>query len=416
MAKRRVVITGLGVVAPNGIGKDAFWKNLVAGHSAVDYISAFDASAFPCKVAAEVRDFKPEMFMEPKRARVMGRFSQFAVAAARLAVEDAQLPREQLAQTGVCIGTATQGTSDLGESYHRKFLQNGWKSIDAHVGLELTAHAATANVQAELGLCGPSMTIASACCTGIDSIEWGVDRVRSGQLDIVLAGAADAPLSGFLFGMFLANGYLSTWGGHPSKASRPYDALRSGLVLSEGGAVVALEELDHAVNRGANIYGEISGYANVSESWHRRSDERYATALERAIEITLRASSLEALELDYICSHGNSTKLDDQAEARAHRAALGPAAYSIPISSIKSMIGQPFAASGLMQALATVLALKHQVIPPTINYDFPDPECDLDYVPNHARVARIRHALFHAHSLGGHLPGSHSAMVLRKFP
>jgi len=412
---RRVVITGLGVVAPNGIGKEAFWQNLIAGKSAVDWITAFDPTPFPCKVAAEVRNFNPADFISARKAKVMGRFAQFAVAAGRLALEDAQINGHRLSRVGLCQGTSAQGMGDLGETAHKKFLEGGWRSVHASVGLEFTAHAGTAHVQAELECSGPTMTIASACCTGIDAMAWGVQQIQNGEIDAALVVATEAPISEFILSLFNAGGYLTTWSGPPSKASRPYDLLRSGFVPSEGGAAVFLESPEHAMDRGSSIYAEVLGYASVSEGGSKRSKDSYAASLRQAILKSLHSAHLTPQDIDYICAHGNSIKIEDQAEAAAHRAALGPYAYRIPISSIKSMLGQPFAASGLMQATAATMAVRHAMVPPTINYEFADPECDLDYVPNRARVARVRHALLHSHSLGGHLPGSHSAMVIGQF-
>jgi 3-oxoacyl-[acyl-carrier-protein] synthase II len=412
LARRRVVITGLGVVAPNGIGKDAFWNNLIAGKSAVDYVRAFDPSPYPCKVAAEVRDFVPGDFIRPGQARTMGRFAQFAVAAARLAVGDSGLSEARLPAAAVCIGTAVHGIGDLGVPTHLDFLSRGWTSIGRSVGLEVTAHAATAHVQQELRVHGPMLTIASACCTGIDAIAWGADQIRSRGFNVAFVGAAEAPVSQFVFSLFLAGGFLSTWTGPPENASRPYDLHRCGLVLAEGGAVLVLEDLDHALARGARIYAEVGGYASVSEVNTQDSEMRYVEALHGSIIRALTASQIDPCDVDYICAHGNATKFDDRAEAKAHRAAFGAHAYRMPVSSIKSMIGQPFAASGVLQAAAAALAIHHSVVPPTINYEFPDPSCDLDYVPNKARVARVRHALVHTHSLGGTVSGSHSALVL----
>ncbi len=411
MRRPRVVITGLGVVAPNGIGKDAFWQSLVDGKSAVDSITVFDARSFPCQVAAEVRNFNAREFIEPSKAKTMGRFAQFAVGAAKLAIRDAALLGTPLIRTAVCLGTAVHGIGDIGVQAHNAFLAQGQRGVSVSVALEVGAHAATAHVQQALEVRGPMMTIASACCTGIDAISWGADQIRAGAVDLALVGAVEAPISEFTFSLFVAGGFLSTWSGPPAKASRPYDLQRSGLVLGEGGAVLVLEELQHAIDRGATIYAEVRGYASVAEGNSQELEKRYVDALQDAILRAVDAGGLDPHELDYICAHGNSAKFDDKSEAKAHRAALGKSAYRIPISSIKSMIGQPFAASGALQAAATAMAVYTNIVPPTINYEVRDPDCDLDYVPNQARVVRVRHALFHSHSLGGRFPGSHSAMV-----
>ena len=412
--RRRVVIVGLGIVAPNGVGKDAFWRNLLAGTSCIDRITAFDPSPYPCQVAAEARDFEPLDFLPPARIKTMGRFAQFAIAAGKMALDDANLTPSELGRTATCVGTAVQGNADVGTAAHEEFLAHGWESVEAAASLQVTAHAATAHVQQGLGIAGPVMTVSSACCTGIDSIAWGAAEIRKGRVNTALVGATEAPLSPFIFGLFNASGHLSTWEGDPSEASRPYDSKHCGLVLAEGAAVLVLEELEHAVARGATIYAELLGYASAAETNSRHPEDTYVAALTEAIGGALQASSISPAQLDYICSHANSTTFDDRAEAKAHRAVLGDCAHRIPVSSIKSMIGQPFAASGALQTAATALAIRDNLVPPTINLESADPDCDLDYVPNEARVVRVRHAMVHSHSLGGKVAGSHSALVLGK--
>lgn len=409
---RRVVVTGIGIVAPNGVGKEQFWDAVINGKSGIGPITRFDASGLPCNAAGEVRDLDPRIFITRVKAFRLSRFTQLAVAAAHLAVDDAKLDAGRSA-VGVCIGTSVQGTADVGETAHRAFLKTGWKALDARQSLEMAAHAASSHVQNELGFSGPLMTVASACCTGIDTIAWGADQIRAGTIDMAVVGATDAPLSAFTFGLFAAGGFLSTWTGPPAEASRPYDALRCGLVLSEGAAVLVLEELEHALDRRAQVYAEILGYSSFAEtdSSHDPYD-RYTHALQQAIAGAVLRSALTTRDIDYVCAHGNSHKFDDRAEAGAHRRALGAHAYRVPVSSIKSMVGQPLSAGGVMQAVATILAVNYQMVPPTINYRHSDPDCDLDYVPNKSRVVRVKHALFHSHSLGGNIRGSHSAMVI----
>jgi 3-oxoacyl-[acyl-carrier-protein] synthase II len=413
-ARRRVAVVGIGVVAPNGVGRDTFWRNLVAGISSVDRITAFDPSPYPCQVAAEVRDFDPLEFLTPARVKTMGRFAQFAVAAGKLALDDSGLDVATLGRAAVCVGTAVQGSSDVGTAAHEEFLSRGWQSVDAAASLQVTAHAATAHVQQGLGIAGPVMTVSSACCTGIDSIAWGAAEIRKGHVRFALVGATEAPLSPFIFGLFNASGHLSTWEGPPAQASRPYDRQHCGLVLGEGAAVLVLEDLEHARARGATVYAELLGYASAAEASSRHPEETYVAALSEAIGGALEASRLTPADLDYVCSHANSTTFDDRAEAKAHRAALDGCAQRIAVSSIKSMIGQPFAASGALQTAAAALAVHSNTVPPTINLETPDPDCDLDYVPNVARVVRVRRALVHSHSLGGKVAGSHSALVLGK--
>ena len=409
---RRVVITGMGAVTPIGLGATDFWAALLAGKSGIRDITSFDASRLPSRVAGEVPDFNVREFIRAGRKPPIARFSAFAVAAARLAVDHAKLSRNG-GSIGVCIGSSVQGNADIGEGAFSKFREHGWESLAVGSSLEVAAHSASSYVQGELQVSGPLMTIASACCTGIDSIAWGVDQVRSGTAETAIVGAAEAPLSQFTFGLFSASGFLSTWNGPAAEASRPYDRQRTGLVLSEAAGVLVLEDLEHALARGAEIFGEVLGYASCAEeSSIREPHDRYSVALQQSILTAVGRSHLQTRDIDYVCAHGNSTKFDDEAEADAHRKVFGNHAYSLAVSSIKSMIGQPFSAGGVLQAIAAALATYHNVVPPTINLTSPDPNCDLDYVPNRPRAARVKHAVVHSHSLGGHVPGSHSALVI----
>ena len=409
---RRVVITGIGAVTPIGIGANDFWASVIAGKSGIRRITSFDASKLPSQVAGEVHDFRVREFLKSGRRPPIARFSAFAVAAARLAVDHAKLTRNG-GPVGVCIGSSVQGNADIGEGAFAKFQESGWQSLGTGPSLEVAAHSASSYVQGELQFSGPLMTIASACCTGIDSIAWGADQVRNGAADVVVVGAAEAPLSRFTFGLFSASGFLSTWEGPASEASRPYDRHRTGLVLSEAAGVLVLEEFEHALSRSAEIFGEILGYASsAEESAIRDPHDRYAAALQQAIVASVARSHLQPRDIDYVCAHGNATRFDDEAEATAHRKAFGEHAYNLVVSSIKSMIGQPFSAGGVLQVATAALASYHNLVPPTINLMTPDPKCDLDYVPNRPRSVRVNHALVHSHSLGGHVSGSHSAIVI----
>jgi 3-oxoacyl-[acyl-carrier-protein] synthase II len=409
---RRVVITGIGVIAPNGIGKNDFWRSLIAGKSGIRRITRFDASKFRCQAAGEIHDFHPRDFARHRSSSAKGRFSEMAVAAARLAVDDAKLP-ENPGPLGVCLGTSVQGNADVGESAHRKFLDSGWQSLGSSASLEVAAHAAVSHVQTELRCSGPVMTVASACCTGVDTVAWGAEQIRNGTVRLAVVGAAEAPLSEFTFALFAADGFLSTWPGTPAEASRPYDLYRSGLVLSEAAGVLVIEDLEHATSRGAEIYAELLGYGSWSESQNTRDQyERYSQALQQAIVTAVSRSGIGLPDIDYVCAHGNSTKFDDKAEAAAHRAVFREHAYRLSVSSIKSMIGQPFSAGAVLQIATAALASSNNIVPPTINQETPDPDCNLDYVANKARGARVDYALVHGHSLGGAVPGSHSAVVI----
>ena len=414
--RRRVVITGLGVVAPNGIGKDAFWQNLIAGKSAIDRITAFDTARYPSHVAAEIRRFDPTDYMPARTAKSVGRFTQLAIAASVLALRDSNLPEqlESAYQTAaLCFGTSASGSADIGESNIRRFLSEDSLRLDPLGMLEFSAHAATSHVSELLKITGPMTTLASGCTTGLDVVDWASSQIRSGRTDLAIAGASEAPISEFIFALFAAGGFLSTWQGPSAAASRPYDLLRSGLVLAEAAGALVLEDSEHAIHRGAPVYAELIGFGSASEGGligSRR--DIYRRGLELALRSACRDAQTSPPLVDYINAHGNSTKDDDVAETEAYKNVFGDCIFNIPISSIKSSIGQPMSAAGVLQVAATALSIRDRIIPPTLNLDYPDPECDLDYVPNKARRARIRTALTHAHSLGGRVPGSHTALLI----
>jgi 3-oxoacyl-[acyl-carrier-protein] synthase II len=409
---RRVVVTGLGVVAPNGIGKDTFWSNLIAGKSAIDYITAFDPTPYPCHVAGEIRDFDPKDFMHARRTKHRGRFSQFAVAAAKLALADCgiDLGREQQRRVVACLGTSMNGSGDVYEAARVAYDRDGMKGIPMMSGIEFAAHAPVSHISSELGIRGQGMTVASACATGLDAIQWGVDQIHEDRADVVFAGSTEAPISEFCFATLCALGALSKFDDPPLRASRPYDRRRDGLVLGEGAAICVLEELGHAIDRGANVYAEILGYGTGNEGGFGTKINAAELALTEAITTALASARKNPGDIDYINAHGNSLPDYDLIETRAFRTAFGRAAYSVPTSSIKSMIGHAMGAASAFQVVSSCLTLEHSVIPPTINYEVPDPECDLDYVPNHARASRVRTVLINAHAMGG----THSVLILGK--
>src|SRR6266498_892723 len=406
---RRVVITGLGVVAPNGIGKDAFWEALIAGKSGVGEVTAFDSTTFPCHVAAEVKNFLPSDFMTKKNSRELWRFSQFALASAQMAIDDAKLRLDSanVQRTALCFGTCVNGFQKVEESYEI-VKREGYVGLDPLTCFQYSTHAPVSHVAIALGIKGPSMTLASGCSTGLDVIKWGCDQINEGYMTAAIVGSTDAPLSALSFSTFCALGILAKSVADPIRSSRPYDLTRDGLVLGEGGGAVVLEPLEAALDRGASIYAEVTGFGVTSEALHMRKRDINGTVLADAIQIALQSSGLQVNHIDYVNSHGNSMQDNDLAETNAFKLAFGPRAYSIPVSSIKSMIGQPLAASGILQAISTALALYHGIIPPTINYRIPDPDCDLNYVPNSARVSRLKNALLTAHALGG----THTVLAL----
>src|SRR5262245_7489149 len=409
MKSRRVVITGLGVVAPNGIGKDNFWAALIAGRSAVSWVTKFDASPYDCQVAAEVRDFRPEEYMHARRVRHRGRFSQFAVAAAKLAAEDAHLHTPIMSRRVVaCLGSAYNGLGDIYEPARLGFERAGVVGVPAMTAVEYAAHAPVSHVAVELGLTGQVMTLASACTTGLDVIQWATTQIHQGDADIALAGATETPVSTSCFLGFSALKALSTFKNPPLKGSRPYDLRRAGLVIGEGCGAFVLEALEHAQARGVRIYAEVLGYGTANEGGHGTRMDASESALSRAIDDALHQGHLASTSLDHINAHGNSLPDFDLVETLAFKRALRNHAYSVPITSIKSMIGHALAAAGALQVAAACCTIAGSVIPPTINLETPDPECDLDYVPNYRRVSRVKNVLINAHALGG----THSVLIL----
>jgi 3-oxoacyl-(acyl-carrier-protein) synthase len=284
------------------------------------------------------------------------------------------------------------------------------KGIPMMSGIEFAAHAPVSHISSELGIRGQGMTVASACATGLDAIQWGVDQIHEDRADVVFAGSTEAPISEFCFATLCALGALSKFDDPPLKASRPYDRRRDGLVLGEGAAICVLEELEHAIDRGAKVYAEVLGFGTGNEGGFGTKINAAELALTEAITTALASARKSPSDIDYINAHGNSLPDYDLVETRAFRAALGRAAYSVPTSSIKSMIGHAMGAASAFQVISSCLTLEHSVIPPTINYEVPDPECDLDYVPNHARASRARTVLINAHAMGG----THSVLILGK--
>jgi len=407
---RRVVITGLGVVAPNGIGKEAFWQNLVAGKSGVNYITSFDASSYPCQIAGQVPDFVASDFMRGRTAKTMGRFSQLGVASTRLALEDAKLAisSELASQTVACFGTSANGIGDIAADAIEKLGTEGVSAVKPWSALEFPPHAAASHLAIEFGIRGQAVSISSNCCTGLDVIEAARNQIQSGNATIALAGSSDAPIFPPAFSAFCALGALSKRNDVPAKASRPYDLLRDGLVISEGAATLVLEDYEFARDRGALIYAEVLGFNAGSEAIGMRKGDLSGKVMAETINGAILRSGLSPRDIDHINAHGSSLADYDVCDSNAFKEALGEHAYHIPISSIKSMIGQPISAAGTLQTAAACISLHAQCAPPTINQDVRDPQCDLDYVPNVARIARIRRVLINAHSFGG----SVSALVV----
>jgi 3-oxoacyl-[acyl-carrier-protein] synthase II len=408
--KRSAVITGLGIVSPIGIGTEDFWASACAGRSGIGYPTLFDASKLPreCQMVGEVSQFDPRRWMPGHVGRTAGRFSQFAVAAAAMARDDARLRSANITaeRLFVSIGTSMGGLVDVSNPNFHSFIRG--EPMAPWTALEYPGHAATSHVAISGKGRGQIASFSAACVAGLDAIAWAAERVVRGDATAVIAGGTEAPLSEASLEAFRALGALSKWMGPPSEASRPFDRMRSGLVLAEGAGIVVVEDEANARARGASVYARILGCGSVTEGAHMRELDGSGQSVARSIQLALEAAGLHPESIDYVSAHGNSLPDYDSAETAGLKLVLGRRAESVPVSSIKSMCGQALAASGAMQAVATCLAIRHKIIPPTINYQFPDPACDLDYVPNVARKARVLTAVLHAQSIGG----SHTSLVL----
>jgi 3-oxoacyl-[acyl-carrier-protein] synthase II len=400
---RRVVISGLGVISPIGNDLSTFWNNLIAGTSGVGPVTQFDASDYPTRIAAEVKNFDPLDYMDKKEARRMDRFVQFAVAAARQALEHAGLDMNQVDadRVGVYIGSGIGGLATWEEQY-QVLLNRGPNRVSPFFIPMMISNMAAGQVSIMTGAKGPNSTSVSACASGTNSIGDAFRIIQYGDADVMIAGGTEATIRPLAFAGFCAARAMSTHNDEPQKASRPFDKDRDGFVMGEGAGILILEELEHAKRRGANIIAEIVGYGMSGDAYHLTAPAPEGEGAARAMARAIQDAGLKPEDIDYINAHGTSTDLNDKFETMAIKKTFGEHAYKLAISSNKSMIGHLLGAAGGVEAVATAMTLKEQIIPPTINYETPDPECDLDYVPNEARRARVRAALSNSLGFGGH--------------
>ncbi|MBU9888734.1 MAG: beta-ketoacyl-ACP synthase II [Candidatus Omnitrophica bacterium] len=409
---RRVVITGVGVVSSVGFGKKAFWDSLTLGKSGVTNITSFDTAPFTTHFAGEIRDFDPAAYILPKKLKRMDRTTQFAIVASKMAVEDAGLDllaagvRER---TGVIIGTALAGVGYILEQ-SAILMQKGPMRINPFTALASFPDACAGNVSIELGVTGPSFSMATACSSASDACGYAFDAIRSGELDFLIMGGAEATIFPGILASFCVARALSTRNDDPQGASRPFSMDRDGFVLGEGAGMLVLEEYEHAKKRGAHIYAEILGHGMTCDAYHMVAPDPEGKEASRAMRLAMDHAKVGPKDIDYINAHGTSTPLNDKTETLVIKKVFGPLAYQIPLSSIKSMIGHLIGAAGSVELIATLLAMEHQVIPPTINYGAKDPECDLDYVPHAARPAKIRIAMKNSFGFGG----KNSILILKK--
>jgi 3-oxoacyl-[acyl-carrier-protein] synthase II len=413
MEKRRVVITGMGVVAPNGSTIDNFWDSLIYGRSGVRKITHFDASSYYSRIAAEVPDFDPTDYMDSKTAKRLGRYAQFALAASQIAVEDSGIDfsQEDPYRVGVFIGTAIGG-GDVIERQHIIFLEKGIKRIAPYTVFSVSTHCASGAISCEFGLKGINNTISAGCNSGSDACYLAYNAIILGDADTILVGAGEAPITPCIFAFFCASGYLSRCNDNPTRAVKPYDQESDGLVLGEGGSVIILEELEHAKNRNAKIYGEILGYAALNDACDLFGANTDATVAAMCFKGALKKAKLHPENIDYINAHGNGYLEYDICETTAIKEAFGEYAYQIPISSLKPITGQSLSPTGIYQIIACLLAMRDGIVPPTINLNNPHPQCDLNFVPNQFIKQNVSIAAMNAHGFGGR----HTVLVVGKYP
>jgi 3-oxoacyl-[acyl-carrier-protein] synthase II len=407
-----VVITGLGVVAPTGIGKSAFWDACKQGRSGIGPITRFDTDGYNSKIAGEVRDFDPLDYMAPKKAKRSDRFTHFAIASAKMAVEDARLDPEKLCKEriGVYFGTA-MGGMPFAELQHSIFMEKGIGRVSPFLAETIFPGATSSHIAIEFDVRGVNGTISRGCSSGSEAIGQALDSIRIGRADAIIAGGTEDPLGPLTFGSFCIIKALATTNHEPQKATRPFDMNRNGFALSEGAGTLILESLEHAEKRGARIYAELKGYGCSCDAYHMVHPGPDGTELGNAMKLALRDANLGPEEVDYINAHGTATVLNDIAETKAIKQVFGERAYRIPISSIKSSVGHTWGAAGAVESIASVLAIHDRFIPPTINYETRDPECDLDYVPNEGRTADLNLVVSNSSSFGG----KNSVLVISRF-
>ncbi|HIC90773.1 MAG TPA: beta-ketoacyl-[acyl-carrier-protein] synthase family protein [Syntrophaceae bacterium] len=415
---RRVVITGVGVISPNGLGKEHFWQGMISGRSGVKRVTAFDVSKFKSQIAAEVVDFDPFVFgLTHEEVNRMDRYVQFAIAGAKMAIEDAKLDLDSgdKNRVGVSLANAICGTRYMEEEFVR-VTNNGKEPIDPAKVRPYLYDASMFNtpsseISSRYHLKGICTTVPTGCTAGTDSVGFAYEVIQGGDADVMIAGAAEAPLTPITFGAFDVINVLSTRNSEPQAASRPFDGKRDGFVLSEGCGILVLEELQHALKRGAHIYCEVTGFGTCCNAFHMTDLPPNGTAMADCISLALEDARILPQDIDYINAHGSSTEQNDIFETNAYKSVFGKDAYSIPISSLKSMIGHPLAAANSVELVACALIFETSILPPTINQEVPDPECDLDYIPNTCRQMQVNHIL----KTSSGFSGIHSSIILRRW-
>jgi 3-oxoacyl-[acyl-carrier-protein] synthase II len=399
---RRVMVTGVGAITPIGTGVEGLWDGLRRRESAVRCITRFDPTVFKSRIAGEVRDFTATDHIEERRARRLDRYSQFTIAATRLALADAELDlrRDDPDRVGAMMGTALGGVAHGEQNYHA-FLTQGPRAVDPALALTVFAGAASCNIAIEFGCTGPNSTNGMSCASGAIAIGEGFRAIARGEADVMLAGGAEAPLAPLCFGAFAIIRAMSTRNDDPARASRPFDRSRDGFVMGEGAAVLILEERTRAVARGAPVYAEICGYGLTNDAYHMTAPRPDGRQAARAMQLALREARLSPGEVGYINAHGSSTPLNDPTETSSIKQVFGDHAYRVALSGTKGYYGHALGASGAIEAAICALSLRHGWLPPTVNLETPDPACDLDYIRDDGREARPEFVLSNSFGFGG---------------
>lgn len=400
---KRVVITGMAAISPVGTGLTQFWDALINGQSGIGPITRFPCDNFPTKIAGEVKDFEPTQYIDKKETRRMARFTQFAVSAAKMAVEDAALDFEQVdkERVGVILGSGIGGI-DLMEETTLVLHEKGPNRVSPFFVPMMIGNMAAGQIGISLGVTGPNFTVVTACASGTNAIGDAFKLIQRGGADIVISGGTEAAITPLAIAGFCSMKALSTRNSEPTKASRPFDADRDGFVMGEGCGIVILESLEHAQKRGARIYAEILGYGATGDAHHITAPAPGGVGAAKAMQIAIEDAGLTVEDINYINAHGTSTEINDKYETMAIKSVFGQHAAKLAISSIKSMTGHLLGAAGGIEAIATALAITNDIVPPTINLENPAPECDLDYVPNQARKMTVNYAISNSLGFGGH--------------
>lgn len=409
---KRAVITGVGAVTPVGVGKDEMWKNIKDGVSGIGIISKFDPTDFACRVAAEVKDFDVTKYIEKKEAKRMDLFVQYAVAAAKMAVEDAgiDMSAEDPTRCGVIAGSGIGGIGTLCEQ-HKKLLDRGPSKVSPFMIPMMISNMAVGQIAIAFNCKGVNLTTVSACASGTDAIGQALLAIRRGDAEVIFAGGSEATINELALAGFASMKALTTRNDTPDKACSPFDKNRDGFIMGEGAGIMIIEELEHAKKRGAHIIAELVGYGSTNDAYHITAPAPEGEGGARCMELAVKDAGIEPEAVDYINAHGTSTPYNDKFETAAIKTVFKDHAYKLAVSSTKSMTGHMLGAAGGVEGIITALAIEDDYLPPTINYETPDPECDLDYVPNKGREAKINYAVSNSLGFGGH----NASIVLKKY-